>query len=49
MKIYLFYPNQIYDFMLPKETEGSFGFDVDKNETSKLINIEAKDNQWIIY
>lgn len=49
MKIYLFYPDKIYNFTLPKEIEGSFGFDVDKNETTKLINIEAREGKWIIF
>lgn len=49
MKIYLFYPEQIYDFTLPKEIEGSYGFDADKNETAKLINIEAREGKWVIY
>ncbi len=49
MKIFLFYPDKIYKFILPKEIEGSYGFDVDKNEVSKLINVEARDGNWVIF
>jgi len=49
MKISLFYENSIYTFMLPKEISGSYSFDVDKNETSKLINVEAREGRWVIY
>ena len=48
MKIYLFYQEKIYNFLLPKTVEGSFGFDIDKNETTKLINVEAIDGKWMI-
>ena len=49
MKICLFYQDRIYNFVLPNEIEGSYSFDVDKNEESKLINIEARDGKWVIY
>ena len=49
MKIYLFYQNQIYNFLLPKEISGSYSFDADKSELSKLVNIEARDGKWVIY
>ena len=49
MKIYLFYQDQIYNFLLPKEISGSFSFDADENEISKLVNIEARDGKWVIY
>lgn len=49
MKIFLFYSDKIYKYILPKEIEGSYGFDVDKNETSKLINVEARDGHWVIF
>lgn len=49
MKIYLFYQDRIHTFMLPKEISGSYSFDANKNETSKLVNIEARDGKWVIY
>lgn len=49
MKIYLFYIDKLYTFILPKEVEGSFSFDIDKNETSKLINVEAREGKWVIF
>ena len=49
MKIFLFYPDKIYKFILPKEIEGSYSFDIDKNETTKLINVEARDGNWVIF
>ena len=49
MKIYLFFQDKIYNFMLPKEISGSYSFDANKNETSKLVNIEARDGKWVIY
>ncbi|MBR2840965.1 MAG: type VII secretion protein EssC [Bacilli bacterium] len=49
MKIFLFYTDKLYTFIMPKEIEGSFSFDVDKNETSKLINVEAREGKWVIY
>ena len=37
MKIYLFYPDKIYHYILPKEVEGSFSFDVDKNYSLSFL------------
>ena len=36
-------------FILPKEINGSFGFDEDEDEESKLINIEERNNSWVLY
>ena len=49
MKIYLFNQDRIYNFILPSEVEGSYSFDIDKDEDSKLINIEAREGKWVIY
>ena len=49
MNINLYYQNKIYNFLLPKVIEGSYSFDVDKNETTKLINVEARDGKWVIF
>ena len=48
MKIYLYLENKILDFSIPKKVSGSFSFDENPEEESKLINIEARDNEWII-
>ena len=49
MKIYLFLNTKILTFALPKDISGSYGFDFDVNEESKLINIEARDSKWVMY
>ncbi len=49
MRIELYLPNKIMSFTLPKEISGSFSFDENPEEESKLINIEARDNEWILY
>ena len=49
MKIYLFDQDRIYNFLLPNEVEGSYSFDSDKDSTSKLLNVEARDGKWVIY
>ena len=49
MKIYLYYENQIYIFNLPEARSGSYSFDANKEEISKLINIEARENEWVLF
>ena len=49
MNITLYLSNKIVNFKLPMIVSGSFSFDADDNEESKLINIEANDNDWILY
>lgn len=49
MKIYLYYDNQIYIFNLPEARSGSYSFDANKDEISKLINIEARENEWVLF
>jgi S-DNA-T family DNA segregation ATPase FtsK/SpoIIIE len=49
MKIYLYLKNRVLNFSLPQEISGSFSFDEDPQEESKLINIEARNNKWILY
>lgn len=48
MKIYLFLEHKMLMFSLPSDISGSFGF-YKTDEESDLINIEAKDNQWVLY
>jgi len=49
MKVFLFYSDKIYSFILPKEIEGSYSFDALDDSSSKLVNIEARDSNWIIF
>ena len=49
MKIYLYLESKIFTFSIPKKISGSFSFDENPEEESKLINIEARDNEWILY
>lgn len=49
MNVYLFLKDKLMNFCLPQEISGSFSFDEDVNEESKLINIEARDNKWYLY
>ena len=48
MNIYLFL-DRLYKFELSKDAFGSFSFDPDSSEESKLINVEAEDNHWVLY
>ena len=48
MLISLFLNDKIVNFQLPNIVSGSFCFDFEDNE-SKLINIEAKNNKWVLY
>ena len=49
MKIYLYLNKQIKVFFLPETVSGSFSFDVDEQEVSKLINVDARDDQWHLF
>ena len=49
MKIYLFLDNKMLSFSLPSEVSGSFSFDENVNEESKLLNVEAREGKWVIY
>ena len=49
MKIYLYLKNKIMSFSLPQKISGSFSFDENTEEESKLINIEARDSNWYMY
>ena len=49
MKIYLYLENRIMTFKIPKDISGSFSFDENELEDSKLINIEERDGKWVIY
>ena len=49
MKIDLFLADKLLHFILPKEVNGSFSFDENEDEESKLINIEERENKWVLY
>lgn len=49
MNITLFLTDRIKKFILPVQVSGGFSFDEDSKEEKKLINIEAKDNHWVMY
>lgn len=49
MKVYLLLSEKLLNFSLPQEVSGSYSFDENPDEESKLINIEARDNKWFLY
>ncbi len=50
MKIYLYCDDQIYVFYLPEMKAGSYSFSPEDNDnTSKLINIEERDGEWVLF
>mgnify|MGYP002855346699 CR=1 FL=1 len=49
MKIYVYYNKKIDVFYLPEIVSGSYSFDSDVDEVSKLINIDAKNGQWVLF
>ena len=49
MKIYLYLSDKIRIFTLPQMVSGSYNFDEFDNSEDKLINIDAKDNKWILH
>lgn len=48
MNIYLFL-DRLYKYELSTDVFGSFSFDPDADEESKLINVEAENNNWVLY
>ena len=49
MKIYLYLNKKMSVFYLPESVSGSYSFDVDDNEVSKLINVDARDGKWFLF
>ena len=49
MKIFLYCANKILIFFLPKKISGSFSFDENPEENAKLINVDARGNDWVLY
>ena len=49
MKIDLYTNEKIFTFTLPNMMQGIYKFDMDKEQPYKLINIEARDNNWVLY
>ena len=48
MRVELFLADKIIEFKLPQIVSGSYNFDENENETSKLINIEAIKDKWFL-
>ena len=49
MKIYLYFVQKICVFYLPKTVSGSYSFDYNEDASAKLINIDARNNQWVLF
>ncbi len=49
MRIYLYANKQVNVFYLPENISGSYSFDADNDEVSKLINIDARDGKWVLF
>ena len=49
MKIYLYLNDRIRVFTIPTIVSGSYNFDEDDEAEDKLINIDAKENSWVLY
>ena len=46
MRIVLFTMDRLVEFMLPSQVFGTFAFDSNDDEDTKLINIEADNDEW---
>ena len=49
MKIFLYANSKVSIFDLPESVSGSYSFDVNVEEASKLINVNAVDGRWILF
>ena len=49
MKIYLFLSDKLLSYNIPVRVYGSFSFGEENEETENLINIEARDDRWVLY
>lgn len=49
LRITLYLKNKIMQFSLPTDISGSFSFDENEENETKLINIEAINNEWQLY
>ena len=49
MRIVLFTMDRLVEFMLPSQVFGTFAFDSNDDEDTKLINIEADNDEWFLY
>lgn len=49
MKIYLYLEGKVLNFLLPTKISGSFSFDENPEELSKLINVEERGGKWVMY
>ena len=49
MIIYLYLQDKYMKFYLPSQVIGSYTFDEKDSEEDKLINVDAKENDWVLY
>ena len=49
MKIYLYANRLVNVFNLPENISGSYSFDINDEEVSKLINVDARDGKWVLF
>jgi len=49
VRIVLFTMDRLVEFMLPSQVFGTFAFDSNDDEDTKLINIEADNDEWFLY
>ncbi len=49
MKIYLFLEDRLLSYNIPAKVYGSFSFGEENEPTENLINIEARDERWVLY
>ncbi|MBQ6405023.1 MAG: type VII secretion protein EssC [Bacilli bacterium] len=49
MRIYLFLNDRLVSFTLPNNRFGSYTFDYNPFEESKLINVENRNGKWVLY
>lgn len=49
MKITLYLNDRMIEFFLPPQVSGSYSFDENPEEETKLINVESRNNVWTLY
>ncbi len=49
MRIYLFLEDKLLSYNIPVKVYGSFSLGEENEKTENLINIEARDEKWILY
>ena len=49
MKIFLFLVDKLLSYNIPVKVYGSFSFGEEDEDTENLVNIEARDDKWVLY